>query len=873
MALFKKKPQVVTEITSTSDSADEPTKAASKTKAKLNQGRSLMSGAVMLLLPLLLAFGLLFFVIESQFLAKAEQTQAERNNQLILATMRQQLDSALRQRIAQVEHYASKVSLLERDSIAVELKRVMPDIEQVYVLETNAAGVNPLENAQISFASTDLVRKVAAGEKVKIDAFYENKAWRFQIAARLGVNELSLGQGVLLCLFNMDELKKQFRLPTDVVGQASVLASADGNPIFSTGSDGSEQKLESPSSVSQWLVTYRPASTASVQIFDRVPLVAMIGGIGALTILVVFGLARFWAGRIKTDLMITTQYLLAIANGDMQKARVMKYAEIATLNAAVTQAMREQQKRIDEIRKKDSAATAANLKPAAQKSDDPLFDDDDLLDLDVLSASDVERDPLQQDADGLSHGSDMVKEVARLDIDVPQSIFRAYDIRGVVNETLSPAIVELIGKALASEAKARAVDTLCVGFDGRLSSLDYCDAMVRGILSTGVNAIVVGRVPTPVLYFATHHFGTGSGVMITGSHNPANYNGFKMMLAGSTLANEDIQKLYNRILLQDFAEGHGELKEQPVAKAYVDTILNDIAVAAPLKVVIDAGNGVAGAIAPELIEELGCEVIPLYCDVDGNFPNHHPDPGKPENLRDLINAVREHGADLGLAFDGDGDRVGVVTNTGKIIWPDRLLMLFAKDVVSRNPGADIIFDVKCSRRLNGLITSYGGRPIMWKTGHSLIKAKMKETGALLAGEMSGHIFFKERWFGFDDGIYSAARLLEILGVEDRKADEVFASFPEDVSTPEINIEVTDESKFSLVEKLCARKEQFRGGNVSTIDGLRVDFPNGWGLCRASNTTPMLVLRFEADDEASLEEIKQKFRDQLLAIDPMLDINF
>lgn len=873
MALFKKKPQVVTEITAASNSADEPTKTPPKAKARLSQSRSLTSGAVMLLLPLLLAFGLLFVVIESQFLAKAEQAQAERNNQLVLATMRQQLDSALRQRIAQVEHYASKVSLLERDNIAIELKRVMPDLQQVYVLETNVVGVNPLENAGISFASADLVRKVAAGEKVKIDAFYENKLWRFQIAARLAVNEQSPGQGVLLCLFNMDELKKQFRLPVDAVGQASVLASAEGNPIFSTGADGAEQALESASSVSQWLVTYRPASVARVQIFDRFPLIAMIGGIGAVTVLIVFVMARFWAGRIKTELAIVTQHLLSAANGDGQKVKPLKYSEISMLDAGVSQALREQLKRMEGMKMKEPAAAKVDSKPSTQKRDAPLFDDDDLLDLDVLSASDVERDPLQQDADGLDHGSEMVKEVAGLDIDVPQSIFRAYDIRGVVNETLSPAIVELIGKALASEAKARAVDTLCVGFDGRLSSLDYCDAIVRGILSTGVNAIVVGRVPTPVLYFATHHFGTGSGVMITGSHNPANYNGFKMMLAGSTLANDDIQKLYNRILLQDFAEGHGELKEQPVAKAYVDTILNDIAVAAPLKVVIDAGNGVAGAIAPELIEELGCEVIPLYCDVDGNFPNHHPDPGKPENLRDLINAVREHGADLGLAFDGDGDRVGVVTNTGKIIWPDRLLMLFAKDVVSRNPGSDIIFDVKCSRRLNGLITSYGGRPIMWKTGHSLIKAKMKETGALLAGEMSGHIFFKERWFGFDDGIYSAARLLEILGVEDRKADEVFASFPEDVSTPEINIEVTDESKFTLVEKLCARKEQFRGGNVSTIDGLRVDFPNGWGLCRASNTTPVLVLRFEADDEASLEEIKQKFRDQLLSIEPMLDINF
>jgi phosphomannomutase/phosphoglucomutase len=346
-----------------------------------------------------------------------------------------------------------------------------------------------------------------------------------------------------------------------------------------------------------------------------------------------------------------------------------------------------------------------------------------------------------------------------------------------------------------------------------------------------------------------------------------------MMVAGNTLAGEDIQKLYNRIVLQDFVQGQGARSQESIDRDYLDTILNDIAVAAPLKVVVDAGNGVAGELGPALIEELGCEVIPLFCEIDGTFPNHHPDPGKPQNLQDLIAAVQEHDADIGLAFDGDGDRVGVVTNTGKIIWPDRLLMLFAKDVVSRNPGADVIFDVKCSRRLNGLISGYGGRPIMWKTGHSLIKAKMKETGALLAGEMSGHVFFKERWFGFDDGLYSAARLLEILGVEDSTSDEVFEAFPEDVSTPEINIEVTDESKFLIVEKLSLLKGSFVDGNASTIDGLRVDYPNGWGLCRASNTTPMLVLRFEADDEQALEDIKEKFKAQLAVVDSSLNLDF
>ena len=360
--------------------------------------------------------------------------------------------------------------------------------------------------------------------------------------------------------------------------------------------------------------------------------------------------------------------------------------------------------------------------------------------------------------------------------------------------------------------------------------------------------------------------------MLTGSHNPPDYNVFKIVIAGETLANESIQRLRERIETGDVASGQGQIKQVDVLKSYADYIRNDVVLAKKLKVVVDAGNGVAAVNAPQLIESLGCEVIPLFCEVDGNFPNHHPDPGKPENLEDLIAKVKETGADLGLAFDGDGDRVGVVTNEGKIIYPDQLLMLFAKDVVSRNPGADIIFDVKCTRRLNNLIAGYGGRPIIWKTGHSLIKKKMKETGALLAGEMSGHVFFKERWFGFDDGIYSAVRLLEILSQEKNSAQQVFDTFPVDISTPEINIQVTEENKFGIIETL-QRDAQWGDAQITTLDGVRVDYQNGWGLVRASNTTPVLVLRFEAETLEELERIKTVFRKQLLAVQPDLNLPF
>lgn len=455
---------------------------------------------------------------------------------------------------------------------------------------------------------------------------------------------------------------------------------------------------------------------------------------------------------------------------------------------------------------------------------------------------------------------------------VDAGMFRAYDIRGVVGKALTSESVRLIGRAIGSEAQKRGEKTVIVGRDGRLSGPELASALITGLRESGCDVIDVGMVATPVLYFATKVLGAASGVMITGSHNPPEYNGMKIVLAGETLAGDAITELYKRILMEDFARGTGGLQQRNVLQAYMDHIVGDIALARPLKVVIDCGNGVTGNMAPRLFAALGCEVVPLFCDVDGNFPNHHPDPSKLENLNDLIAAVKRESADLGLAFDGDGDRVGVITPSGKNIFPDRLLMLFAKHVLVSRPGSDIIFDVKCTRDLLGLITSHGGRPIMCRTGHSFIKAKLKETQAALAGEMSGHIFFNDRWFGFDDGMYSAARLLEILSLESAAADAVFAEFPENVSTPEINIPVDDEGKFALVEALKSRAD-FKGGNVITIDGLRVDFAYGWGLIRASNTTPVLVARFEGRTQEDLERVKQQFRDLLGAVDKQMKIPF
>lgn len=450
-----------------------------------------------------------------------------------------------------------------------------------------------------------------------------------------------------------------------------------------------------------------------------------------------------------------------------------------------------------------------------------------------------------------------------------QEIFRAYDIRGIVDKDITTATVYHLGRAFAAEAHALDVRTVVVGADGRLSSPALKETLIQGLCDGGINVDDIGYVPTPLLYFAAHHTDMQTGIMITGSHNPADYNGFKMMLNGRTLAGEEIQQLKNRILAQDYSEGNGVAHERDVRNQYRKRVLDDITLQRPLKVVVDCGNGIPGDIAPHLIEQLGCEVIPLFCEVDGTFPNHHPDPGKPANLKDCIAAVKAHQADIGLAFDGDGDRVGVITPSGALIYPDRVMMLFSEDILSRNPGTEIIYDVKCSRLLANIIEQAGGKATMWKTGHSLIKRKMKSTGALLAGEMSGHIFFKERWFGFDDGLYSAARLLEILASGSDDLDQIFARYPEDISTPEINIDVRDDNKFSLVEALQAL--EYPGGQKSLIDGVRVDYPDGWGLVRASNTTPVLVLRFEAASQEALDRIRAQFQAHLHHVDPTLVI--
>ncbi|MBX2848011.1 MAG: phosphomannomutase/phosphoglucomutase [Acidiferrobacterales bacterium] len=457
-------------------------------------------------------------------------------------------------------------------------------------------------------------------------------------------------------------------------------------------------------------------------------------------------------------------------------------------------------------------------------------------------------------------------------MDFPHEIFKAYDIRGIIDKTLTSDITFKIGQAVGSKVIASGLDSIVIGRDGRLSGPMLAEALANGLRASGVNVIDIGVAPSPVVYYSSYSMGVPSCIAITGSHNPPDYNGFKMVVDGTTLSAQRIQDLKQRILDNNYSQGSGSYEQKTIIENYIAEIVGDVKPSRQLKVVIDCGNGVAGATAPQVFKQIGCEVIELFSEVDGTFPNHHPDPSQPENLQDLIKAVAQHKADIGLAFDGDGDRLGVITPAGDVIWPDRQMILFARDILERNPGAEIIYDVKCTRNLPTEIERAGGIATMERTGHSFIKAKLKESGAALAGEMSGHIFFKERWYGFDDGVYAGARLIELLAKQDRTPQKIFDELPDSINTPELRMEFAEGEHYKFMEKLKSVAE-FPGANVSTIDGIRVDFEDGFGLVRPSNTTPILVLRFEADSDDALSNIQHAFKNAIRQVDNEISIPF
>jgi len=621
------------------------------------------------------------------------------------------------------------------------------------------------------------------------------------------------------------------------------------------------------------IVTWKPTGLA-VSEFNAGMFAAMAIGI-ILAGLVVWLLRRAMSNAIRFDIENLLQFTIATFRGNKQHEYSMQMREFKLAALRIDELMSQQPVE----RERDSDPSSVNIMRDLPDLDSSLVSNSSVSVEEIDSSAYMAARANQSTQSAQipqSASQQIIAEPIQNDSNAPTmpppEIFKAYDIRGIVGRTLTAHHATLIGRALGSEAVARGLKKIVFARDGRLSGPELGQALVIGLRESGMDVIDIGMVPTPVLYFAAAEGANGTGVMLTGSHNPPDYNGFKMVLGGETLAAGAIQDLRKRIENNDFTSGQGKYETAMVADRYINRIVGDVNLKRKLRIAIDCGNGVAGVIAPKLFRALGCDVTELYCEVDGKFPNHHPDPSKPANLTDLIEMVTSKRVDVGLAFDGDGDRLGVISPDGEIIWPDRLMILFAEDVLSRNHGAQIIYDIKCSSNLTQAIWEKGGEPLMWKTGHSLIKAKMRESGALLAGEMSGHIFFKERWYGFDDGLYSGARLLEILAGETRTPKQVFGRLPNAVNTPEINIQMQEGEHHRFVDTLMDQAD-FGDANVTMIDGVRVDYADGWGLVRASNTTPVLVLRFEGKDKAAMERIQEVFRKVLLAVEPGLKIPF
>jgi phosphomannomutase/phosphoglucomutase len=730
-----------------------------------------------------------------------------------------------------------------------ELGLLFPQSMRVRLIEPGVQEVDMEASPPLSYAAIDLLREAETRETPPpMEAhLFGSPDRHLNLVRRVLDPDGRRIVGHVMVSYAVDELQQVLDGPS-VAGYVELQQTAQGAPLV-LARRGAAELRQGPALVqaevvgSRWSLALWPGDTAaSARQLGWVGLAA--AGFAAL----VLALVLFLGFRRLLQALGADRVTLVNLVKDMRDGRAQPGYQAQ---------LRELQDALGIMTRTASAGAAAVTRPAAGTKRKPA----------AAEAAEASEPELLFEHDVLD-----VTQIGVDDVSIDPAIFRAYDIRGLVEDSLTPETVYELGRAIGSEAFERGQQAVAVARDGRLSGPDLTDALIRGLVASGRDVKDLGMVPTPVLYFATQYLDTLSGVMVTGSHNPPGYNGLKIVLAGETLAGNAIQDLRRRIQDGDLLSGDGSVEQVDVLPDYIERIKADVILPRSLKVVVDCGNGVAGVAAPRLLRELGCEVIELFCDVDGAFPNHHPDPSRTENLGALIRAVGEHGADLGFAFDGDGDRLGVVASGGEIVWPDRLMMLYSMDLLNRNPGGLIIYDVKCSRNLPRIIRDFGGDPLMAQTGHSFIKAKMKETGALLAGEMSGHIFFQERWYGFDDALYSAARLLEILANDHRTSSSVFAMLPDSVNTPELQVPMAEGEPHPYMDRLLA-SAHFEGAHVHTIDGMRVEFADGWGLVRASNTTPVLVLRFEADDEDALRRIQDDFRRVMLQVEPELRLPF
>jgi phosphomannomutase/phosphoglucomutase len=711
----------------------------------------------------------------------------------------------------------------------------------------------------------DLVRRTSEGEETQPEAYKFEDRWLTTLAAKVSHPRVEDRWAVIVVTMDNEQIAKQLK----PLGESNGRFALEQLYITPGGQDRLDIIAENGSASvgpntryadvpgTPWRVSFSPSDGLMKTLsLDTTPLYIV------LALLVLAAFAALSVVLILFPRKLEEEIEKIVVAADQKTSLDLAIPELVPLakqlRRATLRALRQSGSSVSEAPRQEVPAHEsrnANLtNPLFQSKNMLDEDEDEVLELD-LAVTDTAETGVTGKVDNF-----------------PYHVFRAYDIRGDAQTELTDELVGNIARAIGSIAGEMGEQALIIGCDGRTSSPRIKSILVRALMETGRDIVDIGLVPTPLLYFATRHLNYRSGIMITGSHNPADQNGLKIVLNQQTIAAGGIQQIRDRVIAGRFNSGQGRMMREDIVPAYKEEVLHDIAIAVPLKIVIDAGNGATSELAPKLFEELGCDVVRLNCHIDGRFPGHPPDTSNEANLADLARVVIESKADFGVAFDGDGDRLAVVTTSGRIVRSDVLLMLYAQDVVSRNPGADVVFDVKCSRHLSKLITRHGGRPVLWKTGHAFMKEKMKETGALLGGEFSGHMFFGERWYGFDDGIYAAGRLAEILSTHGESLDESIAKFPVTVNTPEIIIPVADDYKFELVKKIIESSD-FTSGKVNTMDGIRVDFSNGWGLVRASNTGPALTARFEADTKENLEIIQDEFRAQIALIDPEIELNF
>ncbi len=857
-----------------SGDGEKPGRSAANPQGIVAQGNALRQivsrAALVILIPLLLSFVYLISLREPMLqqdridhIASGYALQQATNVQHFISSLRQRLQS-------------SAETSLARDTLAPDSNSGLPQLEATmlsFFPEAIGLRIIPLDDmGTANFTSgedlrnhieLDLVRQASRGGSADPESYKVDDRWLTSLAHLVKHPDNDDLRAILLITFDNDTLTEKLRSANETAGRFKLeqpyKPGSDNNRFHTVAKFGvgdSDELWYADVKGSPWRVAFQPSAALVEELtINKTPLylLLLVAVMAALTAvaLILLQFPRKLAGEVEK----------IMAGADRKAELSLAVPELVVIARQLRRAT------LRALRQSEAPAASPAAAPQADPIENsqlanPLFQSTTILD------DELEEEGLDLDLDAQAASA----EAAAADSGLPEHIFRAYDIRGNARTELTDELVSSIGKAVGTMADELGEGTLIIGCDGRASSPRIKSTLVRALMETGRDIVDIGVVPTPLLYYATQHLEYRSGIMITGSHNPPDDNGLKIVLDRHTIAAGGIKEIRDRIVAGEFASGNGRLVREDVIPPYIDELVNDIAIAVPLKIVIDAGNGATSEIAPELFRELGCEVIPLYCELDGSFPNHPPDTSNEHNLLDLARTVKEQEADFGVAFDGDGDRLAVVTSSGRIIRTDVLMMLYAQDVVSRNPGADVVFDVKCSRNLTNIITHHGGRPVLWKTGHAFMKEKMRETGALLGGEFSGHIFFGERWYGFDDGMYAAARLAEIMSTQGDTLDEAVDKFPNTVSTPEIIIPVAEGYKFQLIDKIVNNAD-FSSGKVNTMDGIRVDFSDGWGLVRASNTGPALTARFEADNAENLALIQDEFRAQIALIDPKVELNF